>query len=60
VNNHEKCLIVDDSRVVRKVASGIISKLGFAVAEAEDGEKAYNYCTQQMPNLFCSIVYAGT
>jgi len=27
------CLIVDDSRVVRKVASGIISKLGFAVAE---------------------------
>lgn len=45
------CLIVDDSRVVRKVASGIMTKLGFAIAEAEDGEKAYQYCTQQMPDV---------
>ncbi len=45
------CLVVDDSRVVRKVAGGIIAKLGFTVAEAEDGEKAYTYCQQQLPDL---------
>lgn len=45
------CLIVDDSRVVRKVASGIMTKLGFSIAEAEDGEKAYAYCSQQLPDL---------
>jgi two-component system, chemotaxis family, chemotaxis protein CheY len=45
------CLVVDDSRVVRKVAGGIMTKLGFSIAEAEDGEKAYIYCTQQFPDL---------
>ena|SRR5665213_3444364 len=45
------CLIVDDSRVVRKVASRIIEKLGFAVVEAEDGAKAYEYCQKQFPDF---------
>ncbi len=45
------CLIVDDSRVVRKVATRIIEKFGFAIAEAEDGEKAYAYCEQQVPDV---------
>lgn len=45
------CLIVDDSRVVRKVAGGIMTKLGFAIAEAEDGQKAYEYCEKQFPDL---------
>ena len=45
------CLIVDDSRVVRKVASRIIEKLGFAIAEAEDGAQALAYCEQQFPDL---------
>jgi two-component system, chemotaxis family, chemotaxis protein CheY len=46
------CLIVDDSRVVRKVASRIIEKIGgFEISEAEDGEKAAEYCTKQKPDL---------
>ena len=45
------CLIVDDSRVVRKVAGGIMTKLGFSIAEAEDGEKAYEYCQKTLPDL---------
>ncbi|HEU5047311.1 MAG TPA: response regulator [Rickettsiales bacterium] len=45
------CLIVDDSRVVRKVASRIIDKLGFAIAEAEDGAQALAYCEKQLPDL---------
>lgn len=46
------CLVVDDSRIIRKVASGIVSKLGFTVSEAEDGEKALAFCrTHPLPDL---------
>ncbi len=45
------CLIVDDSRVVRKVASRIIDKLGFAISEAENGLAALESCKQQFPDL---------
>ncbi len=45
------CLIVDDSRVVRKVAGGIMTKLGFTIAEAEDGQKALDYCQTTLPDL---------
>lgn len=44
------CLVVDDSRVVRKVARRIVEDLGFTCEEAEDGQKAYEYCTKQMPD----------
>ena len=44
------CLIVDDSRVVRKVASRIVSDLGFTCSEAEDGQKAYEACQVAMPD----------
>ncbi|MFA7276158.1 MAG: response regulator [Pseudobdellovibrionaceae bacterium] len=43
------CLVVDDSRVVRKVARRIIEELGFECAEAEDGQQAYIQCGQKMP-----------
>jgi len=36
----KRCLIVDDSRVVRKVASRIIQDLEFEVVEAGDGAQA--------------------
>lgn len=45
------CLIVDDSRVIRKVSSKIAASLGYAVIEAENGEEALARCKQQMPNL---------
>lgn len=44
------CLVVDDSRVVRKVARRIVEDLGFACEEAEDGQKAYDYCNGKMPD----------
>lgn len=44
------CLVVDDSRVVRKVARRIVEDLGFACEEAEDGQKAYDYCSKTMPD----------
>lgn len=46
----KSCLIVDDSRVVRKVASRIAQDLGFECREAEDGQKAYEACSEAMPD----------
>ncbi len=43
------CLIVDDSRVVRKVARKILEELGFSCTEAEDGQKAFEACMGAMP-----------
>ncbi len=44
------CLIVDDSRVVRKVAARIVKDLRFEVAEAGDGAEALQLCRKQMPD----------
>ena len=46
----KSCLVVDDSRVVRKVARRIVEDLGFECHEAEDGQKAYEACEQAMPD----------
>jgi two-component system chemotaxis response regulator CheY len=43
------CLIVDDSRVVRLVARGILEDLLFEVHEAEDGRMALEACRRAMP-----------
>ena len=45
-----KCLVVDDSRVVRKVTQRIVKDIGFECDEAEDGQKAYDYCKKSMPD----------
>lgn len=45
------CLVVDDSRVVRKVARRIVEDLGFECEEAEDGQKAYEACERAMPEV---------
>lgn len=44
------CLIVDDSRVVRKVARRILEGHGYAVEEAEDGVQALAACRARMPD----------
>ena len=44
------CLVVDDSRVIRKVARRILEDLGFAVAEASDGPDALAWCATAMPD----------
>ena len=45
------CLVVDDSRVIRKVACRILADLQFEAGEAEDGVAALAACRQQMPEL---------
>jgi two-component system chemotaxis response regulator CheY len=44
-------LVVDDSAVIRKVASRILDLLQFASVEAEDGAKALEICAQAMPDV---------
>ena len=44
------CLVVDDSRVIRKVARRILEDLGFEVAEAADGADALAWCVTAMPD----------
>ncbi len=44
------CLIVDDSRVIRKVARRIIEEMGFEVGEAGDGVEALSWCRATMPD----------
>ena len=43
------CLIIDDSRIIRKVARRIVEDLGFEAAEAADGAEALAYCGAAMP-----------
>ena len=43
------CLVVDDSRVVRKVARRILETLNFETAEAADGLEALAFCRAAMP-----------
>ena len=44
------CLIVDDSRIVRKVSSRIVEDLKFQVEEAENGLDALEKCRVSMPD----------
>ncbi len=45
-----KCLIVDDSRVVRRVSRHIVESLGFECEEAEDGQQAFDACQASLPD----------
>lgn len=44
------CLVVDDSRVVRRVARTILETHGFTVEEAADGSLALAACRAHMPD----------
>jgi len=45
------CLIVDDSKVIRKVARQIFESLHFTCEEAENGIEATQKCEQTMPDV---------
>jgi two-component system, chemotaxis family, chemotaxis protein CheY len=45
------CLVVDDSRAVRKVARRILEELSFVVVEAADGKLAIEHCLKAMPDV---------
>jgi two-component system chemotaxis response regulator CheY len=44
------CLVVDDSSVIRKIASRILGEMNFRIIEAEDGAKALEACKQELPD----------
>jgi two-component system, chemotaxis family, chemotaxis protein CheY len=44
------CLVVDDSSVIRKVARRILEGLEFQIAEAENGEEAFEACRRRLPD----------
>jgi len=43
------CLVVDDSKVIRKVARHILEGLQFCVEEAGDGREALDRCHEGVP-----------
>ena len=47
----KSCLIVDDSKVIRKVARHILETLNFEVDEAGDGQEALTRCEAKMPDV---------
>lgn len=47
----KNCLIVDDSRVIRKVSRHIVEGLGLDVSEAADGSEALGKCAEAMPDV---------
>ncbi len=46
----KSCLIVDDSRVIRKVARRILEDMEFECTEAADGLEALEACRVEMPD----------
>lgn len=46
----KRCLVVDDSRVIRKVARRILEEMNFEIAEAEHGQEALDSCRTAMPD----------
>lgn len=45
------CLVIDDSRVIRKIARRLLEDMGYGVAEAEDGLMGLEACRQAMPDV---------
>ena len=45
------CLVVDDSKVIRKVARHILETLDFEVREAGDGREALDSCIASAPDV---------
>lgn len=47
----KSCLVVDDSKVIRKVARHILETLQFEVREAGDGREALDMCVKAQPDV---------
>lgn len=47
----KRCLIVDDSSVIRKIARRILAGPAMLVAEAESAAEALEICTHEMPEI---------
>jgi two-component system chemotaxis response regulator CheY len=49
-DKHKTCLIVDDSKMIRRVAGRILKDMQFETNEAGDGSEAINICRASMPD----------
>lgn len=49
MSRNKTCLIVDDSRMIRRVATRILKDMGFDVSEAANGQEALDACRNTMP-----------
>ncbi|MCJ8336029.1 MAG: response regulator, partial [Epibacterium sp.] len=49
-----RVLVVDDSRLQRRILVASLKKWGFEVVEAESGEQAMEMCQQELPDLILS------
>ncbi|MGF1606869.1 MAG: PleD family two-component system response regulator [Rhodothalassiaceae bacterium] len=47
----KSCLVVDDSKVIRKVARRILEELSFEIEEAVDGQDALDKVNQKVPDM---------
>ena len=47
---HKSCLIVDDSKMIRRVATRIVRDMHFETLEAGDGRQAMDICRKSMPD----------
>ena len=47
----KSCLVVDDSKVIRKVARHILESMSFSVDEAVDGQEALTFCRANRPDV---------
>ncbi len=59
----KNCLVVDDSRVIRKVTCRILEQLQFTTAEAENAAAALMACRANMPDavlLDAHLDHAGS
>jgi two-component system chemotaxis response regulator CheY len=45
------CLVVDDSRIIRKVACKILQSLSIETEEAGNAEEALDSCRRSMPDM---------
>lgn len=45
------CLVVDDSRTVRKLIKATLDKLYLKSREAENGQEALDACAEEMPDV---------
>ena len=46
-----KCLVVDDSPIIRRILGVMLSRLGFALIEADTVQKALALCEAALPDL---------
>ena len=49
-----RCIIADDSKIMRILLTKIMENFGFEVSEAEDGEEIIEQCVDFAPDLIIS------